>query len=86
MRPCFLSEDVEDELIKEDIVLSPPPSLLKMQMLSKPIDLLLAKVGVSAEGQGSTVSTASWKPHNSGASGSVAPSHCNLLSLLKRER
>ncbi|XP_051008282.1 probable ubiquitin carboxyl-terminal hydrolase MINDY-4 [Acomys russatus] len=36
-------EDVEDELIKEDIVLSPPPSLLKMQTVSQPIDLSLAK-------------------------------------------
>ncbi|XP_031237852.1 probable ubiquitin carboxyl-terminal hydrolase MINDY-4 [Mastomys coucha] len=36
-------EDVEDELIKEDIVLCPPPSMLKLHTLSKPIDLSLAK-------------------------------------------
>ncbi|KAK7819195.1 hypothetical protein U0070_008323 [Myodes glareolus] len=36
-------EDVEDELIKEDIVLSPLPSMLKLQTVSKPIDLSLAK-------------------------------------------
>ncbi|XP_057642140.1 probable ubiquitin carboxyl-terminal hydrolase MINDY-4 isoform X1 [Chionomys nivalis] len=36
-------EDVEDELIKEDIVLTPPPSMLKLQTVSKPIDLSLAK-------------------------------------------
>ncbi|CAO2603923.1 Probable ubiquitin carboxyl-terminal hydrolase MINDY-4 [Lemmus lemmus] len=36
-------EDVEDELTKEDIVLSPPPSMLKLQTVSKPIDLSLAK-------------------------------------------
>lgn len=47
--PCFLPEDVEDELIKEDIVLIPPPSLLKLQTVSKPIDLSLAKVGVCVE-------------------------------------
>lgn len=50
--PCFLSEDVEDELIKEDLVLSPPLSMLKLQTVSKPIDLSLAKVGVHAEAQG----------------------------------
>lgn len=50
--PCFLSEDVEDELIKEDIILCPPPSMLKLQTVSKPIDLSLAKVGVDAEAQG----------------------------------
>ncbi|KAH0510282.1 Protein FAM188B [Microtus ochrogaster] len=38
-------EDVEDELIKEDIVLTPPPSLFKLQTVSKPIDLSLAKGG-----------------------------------------
>nr|XP_048296355.1 probable ubiquitin carboxyl-terminal hydrolase MINDY-4 isoform X2 [Myodes glareolus] len=38
-------EDVEDELIKEDIVLSPLPSMLKLQTVSKPIDLSLAKGG-----------------------------------------
>ncbi|EDK98726.1 RIKEN cDNA C330043M08, isoform CRA_b [Mus musculus] len=38
-------EDVEDELIKEDIVLFPPPSMLKLQTVSKPIDLSLAKGG-----------------------------------------
>uniref|UniRef100_A0ABK0M8H0 Ubiquitin carboxyl-terminal hydrolase MINDY n=1 Tax=Rattus norvegicus TaxID=10116 RepID=A0ABK0M8H0_RAT len=36
-------EDVEDELIKEDIVLFPPPSMLKLLTVSKPIDLSLAK-------------------------------------------
>ncbi|XP_052029739.1 probable ubiquitin carboxyl-terminal hydrolase MINDY-4 [Apodemus sylvaticus] len=36
-------EDVEDELIKEDIVLFPPPSMLKLHTVSKPIDLSLAK-------------------------------------------
>ncbi|XP_035304446.1 probable ubiquitin carboxyl-terminal hydrolase MINDY-4 isoform X6 [Cricetulus griseus] len=40
---CFLPEDVEDELIKEDIVLSPLPSMPKLQAVSKPIDLSLAK-------------------------------------------
>ncbi|EGW05193.1 UPF0526 protein C7orf67-like [Cricetulus griseus] len=38
-------EDVEDELIKEDIVLSPLPSMPKLQAVSKPIDLSLAKGG-----------------------------------------
>ncbi|EDL88093.1 similar to hypothetical protein (predicted), isoform CRA_b [Rattus norvegicus] len=38
-------EDVEDELIKEDIVLFPPPSMLKLLTVSKPIDLSLAKGG-----------------------------------------
>ncbi|KAL1768152.1 FAM188B isoform X1 [Sigmodon hispidus] len=36
-------EDVEDELVKEDVVLSPPPSMLKLQTVSKPMDLSLAK-------------------------------------------
>lgn len=41
----FLSEDVEDELIWEDVILSPAPSVLKLQTASEPIDLLVAKVG-----------------------------------------
>ncbi|XP_028719935.2 probable ubiquitin carboxyl-terminal hydrolase MINDY-4 isoform X2 [Peromyscus leucopus] len=40
---ALLLEDVEDELIKEDVVLSPPPSMLKLQTVSKPMDLSLAK-------------------------------------------
>ena len=43
----FLSEDVEDELVKEEVILSPVPSMLKLQVASKPIDLSVAKVGVS---------------------------------------
>lgn len=43
----FLSEDVEDELIREEVVLSPVPSTLKLQIVSKPIDLSVAKVGVN---------------------------------------
>uniref|UniRef100_A0A8C3W5U2 Ubiquitin carboxyl-terminal hydrolase MINDY n=1 Tax=Catagonus wagneri TaxID=51154 RepID=A0A8C3W5U2_9CETA len=36
-------EDVEDELLKEEVILSPVPSMLKLQVASKPIDLSLAK-------------------------------------------
>ncbi|XP_021503787.1 probable ubiquitin carboxyl-terminal hydrolase MINDY-4 isoform X1 [Meriones unguiculatus] len=36
-------EDVDDEMMKENIVLSPPPSMLKLQTVSKPIDFSLAK-------------------------------------------
>ncbi|XP_005377564.1 PREDICTED: protein FAM188B [Chinchilla lanigera] len=36
-------EDVEDELIREDVILAPAPSMLKMQIVSKPIDLSEAK-------------------------------------------
>lgn len=45
----FLSEDVEDELIREDVILSPVPSTLKLQIASKSIDLSVAKVGVNLE-------------------------------------
>ncbi|KAL0619194.1 putative ubiquitin carboxyl-terminal hydrolase MINDY-4, partial [Plecturocebus cupreus] len=37
------SEDVEDELIREEVILSPVPSVLKLQTASKPIDLSVAK-------------------------------------------
>lgn len=43
----FLSEDVEDESIREEVILSPVPSMLKLQIVSKPIDLSVAKVGVN---------------------------------------
>ncbi|XP_029781421.1 probable ubiquitin carboxyl-terminal hydrolase MINDY-4 isoform X1 [Suricata suricatta] len=36
-------EDVEDELMREEVILSPVPSLLKLQIVSKPIDLSVAK-------------------------------------------
>ncbi|KAM6152075.1 putative ubiquitin carboxyl-terminal hydrolase MINDY-4 [Erethizon dorsatum] len=36
-------EDVEDELIREDVILAPAPSVLKLQIVSKPIDLSAAK-------------------------------------------
>ncbi|XP_074197048.1 putative ubiquitin carboxyl-terminal hydrolase MINDY-4 isoform X2 [Rhinolophus sinicus] len=36
-------EDVEDELIREEVILSPVPSMLKLQIVSKPIDLSVAK-------------------------------------------
>lgn len=36
-------EDVEDELVKEEVILSPVPSMLKLQVASKPIDLSVAK-------------------------------------------
>ncbi|XP_008583139.1 PREDICTED: protein FAM188B isoform X1 [Galeopterus variegatus] len=36
-------EDVEDELIREEVVLSPVPSMPKLQIASKPIDLSVAK-------------------------------------------
>ncbi|KAF0875822.1 MINY4 hydrolase, partial [Crocuta crocuta] len=36
-------EDVEDELMREEVILSPLPSLLKLQIASKPIDLSVAK-------------------------------------------
>ncbi|XP_070472254.1 probable ubiquitin carboxyl-terminal hydrolase MINDY-4 isoform X2 [Equus przewalskii] len=36
-------EDVEDELVREEVLLSPVPSLLKLQTVSKPIDLSVAK-------------------------------------------
>ncbi|XP_076976636.1 putative ubiquitin carboxyl-terminal hydrolase MINDY-4 isoform X2 [Tamandua tetradactyla] len=36
-------EDVEDELIKEEVILTPAPSMLKLQIVSKPIDLSVAK-------------------------------------------
>lgn len=45
----FLPEDVEDELIREDVILAPAPSMLKLQIVSKPIDLSAAKVGVPLE-------------------------------------
>lgn len=47
MCPGILSEDVEDELIKDEVILSPGPSMLKLQIVSKPIDLSVAKVGVT---------------------------------------
>ena len=45
----FLSEDVEDELVREEIILSPVSSVLKLQVVSKPIDLSVAKVGVNCK-------------------------------------
>ncbi|XP_039718588.1 putative ubiquitin carboxyl-terminal hydrolase MINDY-4 isoform X3 [Pteropus medius] len=36
-------EDVEDESIREEVILSPVPSMLKLQIVSKPIDLSVAK-------------------------------------------
>ncbi|KAM5272217.1 putative ubiquitin carboxyl-terminal hydrolase MINDY-4 [Ctenodactylus gundi] len=36
-------EDVEDELIREEVILAPAPSVLKLQIVSKPIDLSVAK-------------------------------------------
>uniref|UniRef100_A0A8C5LJ17 Ubiquitin carboxyl-terminal hydrolase MINDY n=1 Tax=Jaculus jaculus TaxID=51337 RepID=A0A8C5LJ17_JACJA len=36
-------EDVEDELIREEVILSPAPSALKLQIVSKPIDFSAAK-------------------------------------------
>ncbi|XP_012496172.1 PREDICTED: protein FAM188B [Propithecus coquereli] len=36
-------EDVEDEMIREEVILCPVPSILKLQIESKPIDLLVAK-------------------------------------------
>ncbi|KAM9698642.1 putative ubiquitin carboxyl-terminal hydrolase MINDY-4 isoform 2-T2 [Dama dama] len=36
-------EDVEDELVREEIILSPVSSMLKLQVVSKPIDLSVAK-------------------------------------------
>lgn len=36
-------EDVEDESIREEVLLSPVPSMLKLQIVSKPIDLSVAK-------------------------------------------
>ncbi|EPY78710.1 hypothetical protein CB1_001026025 [Camelus ferus] len=38
-------EDVEDELVREEVILSPVPSMLKLQVVSKPIDLSVAKGG-----------------------------------------
>lgn len=45
--PGILSEDVDDDLIREEVILSPVPSMLKLQIVSKPIDFSVAKVGVS---------------------------------------
>ncbi|XP_049749489.1 probable ubiquitin carboxyl-terminal hydrolase MINDY-4 isoform X2 [Elephas maximus indicus] len=36
-------EDVEDEVIREEVILPPAPSMLKLQIVSKPIDLSVAK-------------------------------------------
>eukprot|EP00070_Physeter_catodon_P022706 XP_023984870.1 probable ubiquitin carboxyl-terminal hydrolase MINDY-4 isoform X2 [Physeter catodon] len=36
-------EDVEDELVREEVILSPGSSMLKLQVESKPIDLSVAK-------------------------------------------
>ncbi|XP_042550991.1 probable ubiquitin carboxyl-terminal hydrolase MINDY-4 [Dipodomys spectabilis] len=36
-------EDIEDELVREEIILSPSPSVLRLQIASEPIDLALAK-------------------------------------------
>ncbi|XP_073921345.1 probable ubiquitin carboxyl-terminal hydrolase MINDY-4 isoform X3 [Castor canadensis] len=36
-------EDVEDELMREEVILSPGPSMLRLQVTSKPVDLLVAK-------------------------------------------
>lgn len=47
--PGFLSEDVEDELVREEVILSPVPSMLKLQIVSKPIDLSVAKVRCQLE-------------------------------------
>ena len=34
-------------MVREEVILSPVPSMLKLQVESKPIDLSVAKVGVS---------------------------------------
>ncbi|KAM4874349.1 putative ubiquitin carboxyl-terminal hydrolase MINDY-4 isoform 1-T1 [Thomomys bottae] len=36
-------EDIEDELVREEVILSPGPSLLRLRIASEPIDLTLAK-------------------------------------------
>ncbi|XP_072620753.1 probable ubiquitin carboxyl-terminal hydrolase MINDY-4 isoform X1 [Vulpes vulpes] len=36
-------EDVEDELTREEVILSPVPTMLKLQIVSKPMDLSVAK-------------------------------------------
>ncbi|XP_058152804.1 probable ubiquitin carboxyl-terminal hydrolase MINDY-4 [Dasypus novemcinctus] len=36
-------EDVDDELIKEEVILTPAPSMVKLQTMSKPINLSIAK-------------------------------------------
>ncbi|XP_048195483.1 probable ubiquitin carboxyl-terminal hydrolase MINDY-4 isoform X2 [Perognathus longimembris pacificus] len=36
-------EDVEDELVREEVILSPGPSVLRLRIASEPIDLALAK-------------------------------------------
>ncbi|XP_045421107.1 probable ubiquitin carboxyl-terminal hydrolase MINDY-4 isoform X4 [Lemur catta] len=36
-------EDVEDDMVREEVILCPVPSILKLQTESKPIDLLVAK-------------------------------------------
>ncbi|XP_026364498.2 probable ubiquitin carboxyl-terminal hydrolase MINDY-4 [Ursus arctos] len=36
-------EDVDDDLIREEVILSPVPSMLKLQIVSKPIDFSVAK-------------------------------------------
>lgn len=37
---------MEDELTREEVILSPVPTMLKLQIVSKPMDLSVAKVGV----------------------------------------
>uniref|UniRef100_A0A452RQ09 Ubiquitin carboxyl-terminal hydrolase MINDY n=1 Tax=Ursus americanus TaxID=9643 RepID=A0A452RQ09_URSAM len=36
-------QDVDDDLIREEVILSPVPSMLKLQIVSKPIDFSVAK-------------------------------------------
>ncbi|KAM8936015.1 putative ubiquitin carboxyl-terminal hydrolase MINDY-4 isoform 2-T6 [Lycaon pictus] len=41
--PNKADEDVEDELTREEVILSPVPAMLKLQIVSKPMDLSVAK-------------------------------------------
>ncbi|XP_035554268.2 probable ubiquitin carboxyl-terminal hydrolase MINDY-4 isoform X2 [Canis lupus dingo] len=41
--PNKADEDVEDELTREEVILSPVPTMLKLQIVSKPMDLSVAK-------------------------------------------
>uniref|UniRef100_A0A8C2NGF0 Ubiquitin carboxyl-terminal hydrolase MINDY n=1 Tax=Capra hircus TaxID=9925 RepID=A0A8C2NGF0_CAPHI len=82
-------EDVEEELVREEIILSPVSSVLKLQVVSKPIDLLVAKggpCGVLAAVQGCVLQKLLFEGDSSADCARLQPSnarrtHCLALAI-----
>ncbi|KAI4570474.1 hypothetical protein MJT46_005991 [Ovis ammon polii x Ovis aries] len=82
-------EDVEDELVREEIILSPVSSVLKLQVVSKPIDLSVAKggpCGVLAAVQGCVLQKLLFEGDSSADCARLQPSnarrtHCLALAI-----